>query len=87
VKEWIATYGDPRNPDIDAIDWIERIPFTETRQYVQKILENLQVYRARLQPAPMPVTAQGLADDLRRGQALPKPQATPGIACACAEFP
>ncbi|HRJ69141.1 MAG TPA: lytic transglycosylase domain-containing protein [Beijerinckiaceae bacterium] len=48
VKEWIAAYGDPRDPQIDKIDWIERIPITETRHYVQKVLENVQVYRWRL---------------------------------------
>ena len=45
---WIARYGDPRTSDVDPIDWIERIPFDETRNYVQRVLENLQVYRARL---------------------------------------
>ncbi|MCW5695466.1 MAG: lytic transglycosylase domain-containing protein [Bauldia sp.] len=45
---WIATYGDPRDPSVDTIDWIERIPFDETRNYVQRVLENLQVYRALL---------------------------------------
>ena len=48
VKEWITAYGDPRRPEIDVVDWIELIPITETRQYVQHILENLQIYRARL---------------------------------------
>ena len=48
VKRWIKAYGDPRASDIDAIDWIEMIPFTETRNYVQRVLENLQVYRLRL---------------------------------------
>ena len=47
VKEWIAKYGDPRDPKIDPIDWVERIPFSETRNYVQRVLENLQVYRVR----------------------------------------
>ena len=47
VKEWIAKYGDPRDPKVDAIDWVERIPFSETRNYVQRVLENLQVYRVR----------------------------------------
>ena len=47
VKQWIARYGDPRRPDVDAVDWVERIPFAETRNYVQRVLENLQVYRAR----------------------------------------
>ena len=48
VGDWIKQYGDPRNPQVEAIDWIERIPFTETRNYVQKIVENLHIYRARL---------------------------------------
>ena len=48
VKEWIAAHGDPRNAGVDPIDWIERIPFSETRNYVQRVLENLTIYRARL---------------------------------------
>ena len=47
VKQWIAAYGDPRDPRVDPIDWAERIPLAETRNYVQRVLENLQVYRAR----------------------------------------
>jgi soluble lytic murein transglycosylase len=47
VKKWIERYGDPRDPKVDAIDWVEQIPFSETRNYVQRIMENLQVYRAR----------------------------------------
>jgi soluble lytic murein transglycosylase len=47
VREWIAKYGDPRDPSVDPIDWVERIPFSETRNYVQRILENVQVYRVR----------------------------------------
>ena len=42
-------YGDPRGKDIEAVvDWIERIPFTETRSYVQRVMENYQVYKMRL---------------------------------------
>lgn len=47
VRKWIARYGDPRDPKVDAVDWVERIPFSETRNYVQRIMENLQVYRVR----------------------------------------
>ena len=47
VKKWVERYGDPRDPKVDAIDWVEQIPFSETRNYVQRIMENLQVYRAR----------------------------------------
>jgi soluble lytic murein transglycosylase len=48
VKKWIDAYGDPRSPHVDPVDWVERIPFSETRNYVQRVLENLQVYRRRL---------------------------------------
>ena len=47
VQQWIKQHGDPRNPNVDAIDWVERIPFAETRNYVQRVMENLQVYRTR----------------------------------------
>jgi soluble lytic murein transglycosylase len=47
VKQWIAAYGDPRDPNVDPVDWVERIPLSETRNYVARIMENLQVYRAR----------------------------------------
>jgi soluble lytic murein transglycosylase len=47
VERWIEQYGDPRDPKIDPIDWVERIPFAETRNYVQRVMENLQVYRTR----------------------------------------
>jgi soluble lytic murein transglycosylase len=49
VMKWIKAYGDPRKPDVDGVDWIERIPFYETRNYVQRVLENLTVYRRRLE--------------------------------------
>ncbi len=47
VRQWVAQHGDPRDPRVDAVDWVERIPFAETRNYVQRVMENLQVYRAR----------------------------------------
>jgi len=47
VEKWIAQYGDPRDPKVDPVDWVERIPFAETRNYVERVLENLQVYRTR----------------------------------------
>ena len=46
VKRWIRTFGDPRDEQVDMIDWVEMIPYTETRNYVQRVLENLGVYRA-----------------------------------------
>ena len=47
VQKWVAQYGDPRDANVDAVDWVERIPFAETRNYVQRVIENLQVYRVR----------------------------------------
>ncbi len=47
MRDWIAKFGDPRDPKVDPIDWVERIPFMETRNYVQRVMENLQVYRTR----------------------------------------
>ncbi|MFC5067944.1 transglycosylase SLT domain-containing protein [Flaviflagellibacter deserti] len=64
VKEWVARYGDPRDPNVDPVDWVERIPFTETRNYVQRVMENVQVYRMRFGTrAP-----QNIEADLRRGR-------------------
>ena len=45
-------FGDPRTPDVDPVDWIESIPFNETRNYVQRILESLVVYRKSLGVPP-----------------------------------
>jgi soluble lytic murein transglycosylase len=47
VRKWVERYGDPRDHKVDAVDWVEKIPFSETRNYVQRVMENLQVYRAR----------------------------------------
>lgn len=48
VDEWLVTYGDPRLPSgPDAREWVELIPFAETRNYVQRVIENTVVYRAR----------------------------------------
>jgi soluble lytic murein transglycosylase len=47
VQQWIKQHGDPRDPNVDAVDWVERIPFAETRNYVQRVMENLLVYRVR----------------------------------------
>ena len=59
VKKWIDAYGDPRKNHVDEVDWIERIPFTETRNYVQRVLENLAVYRQRLETQDPPAVAGG----------------------------
>lgn len=47
VRQWIERYGDPREANVDVVDWVERIPYAETRNYVQRVLENLQVYRSK----------------------------------------
>jgi soluble lytic murein transglycosylase len=47
VRQWVKEHGDPRDPNVDAIDWVERIPLAETRNYVQRVMENLLVYRVR----------------------------------------
>ena len=64
VKRWIRRHGDPRTAEVDAIDWIELIPIAETRNYVQRVLEGVQVYRHRL--ADTPVTSRLSADLDRR---------------------
>ena len=63
VSEWEHDMGDPRAKNIDVIDWIEAIPFRETRTYVQRVLENLQVYRLRMGDRNL---AFSLAFDLKR---------------------
>ena len=71
VKEWIDRYGDPRDPKVDPIDWVERIPFPETRNYVQSIIESIQVDRAQLRGGKRLL----IEADLRRGT-LPRLQQT-----------
>lgn len=61
ARDWIYTYGDPRQRGVDVIDWIESLPFDETRNYVMRVLENTQIYRARLNKG---VAGLGLGEDL-----------------------
>jgi soluble lytic murein transglycosylase len=85
VKKWLDLYGDPRSPTTDPIDWIEQIPFSETRNYVQRVLENTEVYRNRLAGRDQPLQ---IMTDLYRPRApvvkvlayVPPPpaQTTPG---------
>jgi soluble lytic murein transglycosylase len=65
VREWIEAFGDPRQPGVDVVDWVERIPFYETRHYVQKIMENYQVYRARFTDNR---SALMISEDMERGR-------------------
>ena len=63
VQQWVRRYGDPRGKDVHAVvDWIERIPYAETRNYVQRVMENLQVYKMRLSGRV------DIRDDLRKGK-------------------
>ncbi len=48
AMRWIEELGDPRSPEIDPIEWVERIPFAETRSYVMRVLEAAVIYRALL---------------------------------------
>ena len=71
VREWIRDNGDPRIANVDMVDWIEKIPVEETRNYIHRVLENLQVYRERLSGTEV---AMGIAQDVRRRRIS---QATP----------
>jgi soluble lytic murein transglycosylase len=58
VAQWIAAYGDPRSGKADPVDWVERIPFDETRDYVERVSENIGVYRARFAAAEAAASQQ-----------------------------
>lgn len=74
ARQWIKEFGDPRDPKVDPIDWIERIPFQETREYVGKVLANIQIYRARLGEGQ---AALRLEEDLNRARVAAR---HPGVA-------
>ena len=65
VKQWIGDFGDPRSKAADPIDWVERIPFTETRTYIQRILESTQLYRCRFENNKARIQ---ILEDLHRGR-------------------
>jgi soluble lytic murein transglycosylase len=77
ARQWIREFGDPRNPKIDPIDWIERIPIQETREYVAKVLANIQIYRARLGEEQ---AALRLEEDLNRARVATRHPETPASA-------
>ena len=64
ADRWIERFGDPRDSAVDQVDWIEHIPFRETRNYVMRVMESLHVYRARLNGKVAPLR---LSQDLSRG--------------------
>jgi soluble lytic murein transglycosylase len=79
VRDWVKLYGDPRDPNVDAIDWVERIPFSETRNYVQRVMENLQVYRVRFDTGAPLVSKfeQPLGAAQEVSSAVPRPSTQP----------
>jgi len=70
ARQWMETYGDPRAGEMDPIDWVEIVPFRETRNYIQRVIENLQVYRARMNGNQAPIT---ITEDITRGS-IPQAQ-------------
>lgn len=92
ARKWIADIGDPRSPLADPVDWIEQIPFGETRNYVQRVLENTEVYRNRLagrdepleimrdlyRPSP-PASSFANASPQTMPASVPRAAATPGV--------
>ena len=62
ARQWIERFGDPRRPGVDVVEWVEQIPFPETRNYVMRVLANLQVYREALGSGRM-----AIRQDLARG--------------------
>jgi soluble lytic murein transglycosylase len=62
VRQWLQDFGDPRGGSIGMVDWIELIPIAETRSYVERVLETLQVYRGQLGRS----SAFSLVSDLAR---------------------
>jgi soluble lytic murein transglycosylase len=74
VREWVKQHGDPRDPNVDPVDWVERIPISETRNYVQRVMENLQVYRVRFgTDAPVTAKADPQGGARREANSVPAP--------------
>lgn len=59
-RAWIERLGDPRQPSVDVIDWVESVPFAETRNYIMRVAESLVLYRTRLAGAPAPIGMEAL---------------------------
>jgi soluble lytic murein transglycosylase len=78
VREWVQARGDPRDPQVDPVDWVERIPLSETRNYVQRVMENVLVYRARFEGSSV---VAGKSDErvvAKDAAAAPRAPGTPG---------
>jgi soluble lytic murein transglycosylase len=72
VRDWIKAHGDPRDPNVDPVDWVERIPFSETRNYVQRVMENLRVYQHRFR-GDVTAKSEQPAPAVQEATALPAP--------------
>ncbi len=70
ARRWIEAFGDPRSPNVDPIDWIEQIPFGETRNYVMRVIENTEIYRNRLAGHDLPLR---ILSDVYGTNPAPKP--------------
>jgi soluble lytic murein transglycosylase len=70
--QWVARCGDPRGGAVDPVDFIECAPFTETRNYMMRVMENMAVYKARLNGGSAPLTT---SSDIARGSSGPQPYA------------
>jgi soluble lytic murein transglycosylase len=85
--QWTGFCGDPRGSTTDPIDFIECIPFSETRNYVMRVMEGMQMYRARLHGGEAPIT---LSADLKRGgyvYSAPSANAAPAASNTSAQLP
>ncbi len=63
-RQWVPRLGDPRDPSVDFVEWVERVPFAETRNYIMRVAESLVIYRSRLEGSPQPIAME----QLLRGQ-------------------
>ncbi|MHC2438112.1 lytic transglycosylase domain-containing protein [Bradyrhizobium sp. USDA 4451] len=74
VRDWVKAYGDPRDPNVDPVDWVERIPISETRNYVQRVMENFAVYQARFEDAGTAMAKNGERVVTQESNAAPASQ-------------
>ena len=77
VREWVQARGDPRDPKVDPVDWVERIPLSETRNYVQRVIENVLVYRTRFEDSGMATAKSEQRVPTHEVSAAPPTAATP----------
>ncbi|MGY6697252.1 MAG: transglycosylase SLT domain-containing protein [Roseinatronobacter sp.] len=59
-RQWIPRLGDPRDPTVDVLRWIESVPFAETRNYIMRVAESLVIYRSRLAGTPQPINMEAI---------------------------